>query len=239
MEFTTEVGGINLKNSLQRLLLSFILVIILLHVQSCTKSKVILQTPRNRERNLPLQLRLSWEFSKNPKDYTFEIFLGEGQELSLFTKVVGQTSVNISDLKPATKYSWQVVVVSKNKRRYESQIWSFETTNPPLKPTNPLPQDGETLVETPTTLTWMCEDPDGDKLTYDLYFGEMGAMQLLASGLSKPEFSLDPDALKSSVTYFWQVVARDDKYAQTDGPIWSFTISKIEATPIESSIDGK
>lgn len=190
-----------------------------------------------RRKNLPLQLKLSWEFSKNPKNYTFEIFLGDGQELSLFTKVVGQTFVNISDLKPATKYNWRVVVVSKNKRRYESPIWSFETTNPPLKPTNPLPPDGETFVETPTMLTWMCEDPDGDTLTYDLYFGEMGSMQLMASGLRKPEFGLDPKTLRPSVTYFWQVVARDDKYAQTDGPIWSFTITNNEATKTEVSDD--
>ncbi|ODN30799.1 hypothetical protein [Fervidobacterium thailandense] len=219
-----------MRSPLRVLWLIISLIIIILHIQGCSKPKVTLLTPKNGAKNLPLELKLSWQFSKNPKDYTFEVFIGEGEKLTPYTKITGQTFVDVSDLHPATAYNWKVIAISKNKRKYESDVWSFKTTNAPLKPSSPTPQDGETLTETPTLLTWSCEDPDGDKLSFDVYFGEMGSMQLVASGVQKTEFVLDPRTLKTGVTYYWQVVARDDKLAQTDGPIWSFTIIESEAT---------
>ncbi|HPP71137.1 MAG TPA: hypothetical protein PLK95_10495 [Pseudothermotoga sp.] len=46
-----------------------------------------------------------------------------------------------------------------------------QPNTPPSKPGNPNPANGATNVSRTTTLSWSCSDPDGDTLTFDIYFG--------------------------------------------------------------------
>jgi hypothetical protein len=96
--------------------------------------------------------------------------------------------------------------------------------NPPYPPYNPSPSDGATGVSIYTDLSWSGDDPDGDPLTYDVYFGTdptPDAGELVSSGQTATSYN--PGTLSYSTTYYWKIVAHDNKGATTEGPIWSFT----------------
>ena len=62
-------------------------------------------------------------------------------------------------------------------------------------------------------------DPDGDTVTYDVYFGTSSSPPLVSSGQSGTSY--DPGEM-SITTYYWQIVAYS-RDAKTKGPTWSFT----------------
>jgi hypothetical protein len=92
---------------------------------------------------------------------------------------------------------------------------------PPNEPSDPDPYDGETDVELDADLFWTCTDPNGDSLTYDVYFGTSSSPPLVSSGQIMSMY--DPGTLTSGETYYWKIVAEDDEGESTEGPIWSFT----------------
>ena len=95
--------------------------------------------------------------------------------------------------------------------------------NPPNSPSNPFPEDGMANAPIRPTLSWTCSDPDGDPVTYDVYFGtSQDNLELLVSNLSQSSYELGEN-LNYSTTYYWKVVAKDDSGAQTEGSVWSFT----------------
>jgi hypothetical protein len=99
----------------------------------------------------------------------------------------------------------------------------------PNPPTNPVPKDGAKNVSITPTLIWSCTDPDGDALTYTLYFGEKRInLQLLADGLIQASYSFK-EALEYNKTYYWKVVAIDEHGAKSEGDVWQFTTKIKEA----------
>ncbi|WP_053001287.1 6-bladed beta-propeller [Kosmotoga pacifica] len=89
----------------------------------------------------------------------------------------------------------------------------------PLIPSYPSPENGEVDVSLDITLSWKCGDPDGDSLTYDVYFGSSSTPALVASDIVSPEYN--PGILDANTTHYWKIVAKDGK-EETEGPIWSF-----------------
>ena len=78
----------------------------------------------------------------------------------------------------------------------------------------------ETIVPTNTSLSWSCEDLDGDSLLYDVYLGKTPNPVLVASGVSGETYK--PVHLEEGARYYWKVVASDGE-DETEGPIWEFT----------------
>ena len=107
--------------------------------------------------------------------------------------------------------------------------------NPPAAVTNPLPADSGTDIPTAPTLTWTgAEDPDADDaVVYSVYFGTSSALSLVATGV---ETSYSPGQLQSLTTYYWKVVARDNRNAVTESPLWSFTTTN-DAPEASFSVD--
>jgi hypothetical protein len=68
--------------------------------------------------------------------------------------------------------------------------------SPPSVPSNPVPSDDSLSDEEVITLSWDCSDPDGNDVTFDLYFGETGVPVLLAEGLTSNSYTF-VDARKS------------------------------------------
>jgi hypothetical protein len=94
-------------------------------------------------------------------------------------------------------------------------------------PSNPYPADGGADQVVDITLSWECSDPDGDPLTYDIYFNTLPPPSLADSNLTQTTF--DPGILEKDSVYYWSIVARDDHGHTTAGPIWSFsTLSSIK-----------
>ena len=91
---------------------------------------------------------------------------------------------------------------------------------PPNTPSNPSPSNDTIIQTTSAVLEWDCTDPEGDPLLFDIYFGNETDPPLLVS--SHTESSYDPGVLENN-TYYWKIVAHDDKGNTTEGPEWSFS----------------
>ena len=114
----------------------------------------------------------------------------------------------------------------------DSTLWSVEEADcatmqnqPPHVPSNPSPSDGTVRVEAQNEVafSWTGGDPNPlDAVTYDLYVGlSEASMQLEVPNLTQRSYS--KTLTENGSTHYWQVVARDDKGAETPGPTWHFT----------------
>ncbi|MBO8140214.1 MAG: T9SS C-terminal target domain-containing protein [Thermosipho sp. (in: Bacteria)] len=100
-----------------------------------------------------------------------------------------------------------------------------ETNNLPTQPSNPSPSDGATDVSLTPSISWEASDPDGDSLTFDIYFGTESTPTLVKSDLATNTYT--PDVLNSFTTYYWKIVAKDGKSGVVEGPLWNFTTGVI------------
>ena len=102
--------------------------------------------------------------------------------------------------------------------------------NPPNVPTDPHPEDGATDVGMKTHLSWVGGDPDdGDRATYDLYFGTEQEPGLLVTDLQMPHYK--PNTLEANTQYYWKVIARDENQEISEGAVWSFTTNDCDCNP--------
>lgn len=93
--------------------------------------------------------------------------------------------------------------------------------SPPTKPSNLSPWDGAVSVSITPLLSWVCSDPGGDSLVYDIYFGTNPNPPLVKSSHTSTVYN--PGSLSYSTTYYWRVVAKDSKGGTTYGDVWRFT----------------
>jgi hypothetical protein len=91
----------------------------------------------------------------------------------------------------------------------------------PNQPSNPSPSNGSTQIDVNANLGWICSDPDGNPLTYDVYFGTSSSPSLVQSNLSTTSY--DPGSMNNNITYYWRIVAWDNWGASNSSPIWHFT----------------
>ncbi len=94
------------------------------------------------------------------------------------------------------------------------------TNQPPSKPTYNSPVNGATNRDINADLFWSCTDPNGDALTYDVYFGTAATPPKVATVSTT---TYEPGALAYSTKYYWKIVAKDNEGAAREGDIWSFT----------------
>ncbi len=143
-------------------------------------------------------------------------------------------------------YSWDTIgtyiitlKVVDNNSNYDiiNKLITITDNNPPYIPHNPYPGDGAEELSTKVILSWDGGDPDGDIVTYDVYFGSMPPIQKVSNNQSETEYN--PGELSNDLTYFWNIVAWDTKEAKSNSPSWYFTTSSEEddIPPYVSIID--
>jgi hypothetical protein len=141
-------------------------------------------------------------------------------------------------LEHLTTYYWKIVAKDEFDEETYGPVWSFTTegNNPPIEPYNPSPYDGEIDVDLNIDLSWSGGDPDpGDAVEYDVYFGLASPPPIVKIGHVETTYGLEK--LTPLTTYYWQIVARDNHDAETEGPLWTFTTGEeINSPPTTPSI---
>lgn len=100
---------------------------------------------------------------------------------------------------------------------------------PPFIPTEPYPLDGGINVSTCSDLSWTGGDPDnGDTVTYEVYFGtSIPPPYNTTINVKNVDFETrilwNPGTMQLHETYYWKIIARDNKGLSSEGPIWHFT----------------
>lgn len=95
------------------------------------------------------------------------------------------------------------------------------TNAPPNTPGSPNPVNNGTWVNLAVTLTWTCSDPNGDPLTYDVYFGtNPNPTNKIGTGLNTA--SKFVGGLAYYTDYYWKVVANDGRGGETSSQVWHF-----------------
>jgi len=154
----------------------------------------------------------------------FDVYFGTGTNPPKVSS--GQTDTTYNPqyrLQGGTTYYWKVLAKDDDGKQTAGPLWSFSTAanRAPLTPSNPSPPDQAIGQELFTACTWTCSDPDGDPMTYDVYFGTNPSPPLAVSG--QTELRYDPGELAYGTVYYWKVVAEDDQQHVTEGPLWHFT----------------
>lgn len=93
----------------------------------------------------------------------------------------------------------------------------------PLLPSEPVPSDQGSAVSLIPNLTWNCSDPDGDSLTYSVFFGQTTNPPEVATDISEQSFTYD--TLTDNTTYYWRVIATDEYGNSVQSPLWQFQVS--------------
>lgn len=114
------------------------------------------------------------------------------------------------------------MIVFKNDEYLDETVSArMAANNPPYVPGEPFPPNGATDVNPGIDLSWIGGDPDGDPVTYDVYFNSSSPPSQVA--WNKTGAMYDPGILDYETTYYWRIVAWDDFGASTGGATWSFT----------------
>ncbi|GEM_PF-1979448 len=201
---------------------------------SLLKPKLLI--PLNNSSNIGSDQVLRWTSCEVDDIVRYSVYLSTHSDLDEFDIInsdIIETQFNVSDLQPNSIYYWKVVAKDNLGNQTESETWRFNTINaqntPPTKPVLITPADNATNVETDVNLKWnACSDLDGDQVLYDLYFDTSGEFTSVFSNDNVVTYSQFTD-LQPNTTYYWKIVAKDNKGGVTEGDKWSFT-TKSETT---------
>jgi len=98
----------------------------------------------------------------------------------------------------------------------------------PSIPSNPSPSNASFDISTVKTLSWNCNDPEGDEITYDLYLSTCPKPDYYPAFVEElTSAQCENIYLSVDITYYWRVVATDEKGAKTVGPIWEFSTKPL------------
>ncbi|MBI3192954.1 MAG: fibronectin type III domain-containing protein, partial [Ignavibacteriae bacterium] len=108
-----------------------------------------------------------------------------------------------------------------------------EPTSPvnkvPIAPSNPNPPDNGTGRPN-LILSWTCNDPDSNLLTYDIYFGTDNPPTTKIS-TNHTVTNLQVNDLIKNTRYFWRVVAKYDDGRSTSSEVWKFSANNPPNIP--------
>ncbi len=197
--------------------------------------------PSNGASDVDIHVTLNWT-GGDPDPYdtvTYDVYFGN---TSSPPKVISNQTTNSYDpgtLDCETTYYWQIVSWDNYNASTAGPIWNFTTkvNSPPNEPKDPDPQDGATGVDIDADLSWICSDPDGHTLTYDVYLeaNDYTPDVLVSNGQSGTSY--DPGTLDYEITYYWKIIASDEYNASTEGPVWSFTTEMKPETDLSCNGD--
>jgi hypothetical protein len=196
------------------------------------------------EIEIPFVINLSWDGGDPDSSDTvyYDVYLDDDNPPQKIATVGpypwNQTRIEYGsvELEYFTTYYMKIGAYDNHDAYTEGCVCSFKTgdNHPPNVPTDPVPPDGATNW-TGGGLCWTGGDPDGDTVTYDVYFGNYSPPPLIFEDI--PFNCTDIGCIEFNTTYYWKIVATDEHGASTPGPIWTFT-TRGNSPPIKPIIIG-
>ena len=197
-------------------------------------------SPSDGETNVTVETIISWTGGDpDGDDVTYDVYFGDISPPPLVFDNQSSTNYDPGTLDLFTTYYWQIIAWDEYSTPTIGPIWEFttRTNDPPIKPKNPIPENGSTNVDVNTNLKWISGDPDGDSVTFEVYLGSTNPPPLIFENYTSTNF--EPGILNYSTLYYWQIVAVDYFGAETKGPIWKFTTEEdLNKIPIRPTIEG-
>ncbi len=188
-------------------------------------------SPANNAVGVPIDLTVSWTATDLDGDtLTYDLYFGTASNPPLLVAGLPSPSYHLPMLLEKVQYYWKVVVHDQHTFT-SGPVWTFKTegpNSPPAVPSVPSPADASTNVSVLATLGWLCSDPDGDFLLYDVYFGDTSPPPLAVSNVTSRSYN--PGKMNFTTPYYWRIVARDIYGNETSGPEWSF-VTKANSPP--------
>ncbi|MFS4481564.1 hypothetical protein ACKGJY_00980 [Hyunsoonleella sp. 2307UL5-6] len=182
-------------------------------------------------------LNFTWNASTNEDGssviYTFEIAT-DNQFSNIVVSEVQTALSKIVTLDKGIAYYWRVKARStKNVESPFSSVSQFyteevpNTNNLPFSPANVKPFVGQNFDGVSTiNLEFTASDVDNDPLTFDVYFGkDKNALSLVSEDTVNTSLDITVDT--ADTIYYWKVISKDDKGAQTSSPIWDFKVNGL------------
>jgi hypothetical protein len=131
-----------------------------------------------------------------------------------------------------TPYSWYLLAKSSVKEvTSKSDVWKFYISGVGVTSYIPYPAEiisptyGQ-ILDAPyhkIELIWKGSDVDNDIKYYDVYLGNTNSPPLYKTDLTAA--GLKDIEIKSSTTYYWKVVTKDEKGNESDSSIFQFRIN--------------
>jgi len=189
--------------------------------------------PVNNSLNIDLEINLSWiGGDPDPGDIvTYNLFFGTNINPPNIENVYPINTYNPGKLEYNTQYYWRIDSYDNNGGATTGPLWTFTTKDdtPPYIPSSPSPTNNSIDVDIFSNISWVGGDPDGDNVTYDLYFGTNSNPPNVA--LNYENLSYSPGVLDYNTQYYWRINAWDEYGYSSTGPIWIFT-TKENPPPI-------
>jgi len=189
-------------------------------------------TPSNGSTGVLVNADLSWTGGDPDGDsVTYDVYFGTTNPPPKIVCNQTGSSYDPGILSYSTTYYWKIVSWDSHDATTPGPMWHFTThlNAPPNTPSNPSPSNGATGISVNVDLSWSGGDPNGDSVTYDVYFGTSGSPPKLVG--NQTALIYDPGTLAYYTLYYWRIVAWDSHGASATGPLWSFRTASAPNRP--------
>jgi hypothetical protein len=191
----------------------------------------LLSVPNNNKLCISNQVFFEWQASTatdgNSIRYQLQVALDNEFKQIVHTSNVLETQYPVI-LDKGKAYYWRVKAVNnKNVSSEYSKTFNFYTegvfvsNHLPFIPSLIAPSGNTNVSSGKVSLKWSSSDVDvNDIITYDVYLDtEVNPTTKVID--NKTDTSIDI-FLQASKTYYWKVIAKDNKGGETSGQVWSF-----------------
>jgi len=181
--------------------------------------------PTNGSVDIDVNADLFWNASDPDEDnLTFDVYLGLTTTPVLVASNLTNATYDPGTLALEETYYWRIVVWDTESQYTIGPLWMFNTTETgnqaPFIPYDPTPDNHETNVSGLVNLSWFGGDPDGDAVSYDVYFGTDPNPPLADIELDTTTYN--PGPLSGGTTYYWKIVSWDEHGVSAQGSVWDF-----------------
>ncbi len=197
-----------------------------------------ISSPQNNAIGVSVTPTLKWSAATDPDGdaVVYDVHIGTDNPpaTAVAQKVSGTSHEVSSALEYETKYYCRIIAKDAKGARTESAVASFTTAKnaTPSAAVLTKPAHSATGIERTPTLEWEAsQDPEGEEVTYDIYFGTTNPPTVAVSeNQTETTFSVpDADALDFETTYYWFIKAKDSNGGGTDSEVFSFTVVENKA----------